>query len=54
MKKPKIKYADEEQSRLFIEKAKEIGADKKKTDSDVVMGKLAKTPPDPRKKKPSK
>ena len=52
MKKPKIQYEDEGQSRLFIEKAKEIGADKKKTESDKVIGRLAKTPPNPRKKKP--
>lgn len=41
---------DKEQSRLFIEKAREIGADEKQTKSDELIGQLAKKPPEPRKK----
>lgn len=41
---------DEEQSRLFIEKAREIGADEKKSGADELIGQLAKKPPEPRKK----
>jgi hypothetical protein len=40
---------DPEQSRLFIEKAREIGADEGKSASDELIGKLAKKPPEPRK-----
>jgi hypothetical protein len=37
---------DTAQSRLFIEKAREIGADEEKSMADELMGRLAKTPPD--------
>ena len=41
---------DKEQSRLFIEKAREIGASEEQSKSDELIGKLAKKPPEPRKK----
>lgn len=48
MKKPKHKPDDEEQSRAFLEKAREIGADKSAS-ADKLIGRLAKMPPAPRK-----
>jgi hypothetical protein len=39
---------DKEQSKLFIEKAREIGADEEKSGADALMGRLAKVPPKPR------
>jgi hypothetical protein len=39
---------DNEQSKLFIEKAREIGADEKESAVDALMGQLAKLPPEPR------
>jgi hypothetical protein len=41
---------DPKQSRLFIEKARELGADEDKSASDTLIGQLAKKPPEPRKK----
>jgi hypothetical protein len=41
---------DKEQSRLFIKKAREIGADEEKSRADELIGRLAKEPPEPRKK----
>lgn len=41
---------NEEQSRLFIEKAREIGADEEGSNADALLGKMAKTPPHPRKR----
>jgi hypothetical protein len=41
---------DNEQSRRFIEKAREIGADEDKSAADDLIEQLAKTPPDPRNK----
>lgn len=41
---------DEEQSRLFIEKAREIGADEKRSAADKLIGQLAKKPPEPHKR----
>jgi hypothetical protein len=41
---------DEEQSRMFIERAREIEADKQHSDADRLIGHLAKKPPEPRKK----
>src|SRR6185312_11590465 len=38
---------DAEQSRLFIEKAREIGADEEKSRADELIGRLAKKPPEP-------
>jgi hypothetical protein len=49
-KKKKDARDDEEQSKLFIEKAREIGADEEHSKSDELIGKLAKKPPEPRKK----
>ncbi len=40
---------DHEQSRLFVEKAREIGADEEKSDADEILGHLAKKPPKPQK-----
>ncbi len=42
---------DDEQSKLFIEKAREIGADEDKSAADDLIGQMAKTPPDSRKRK---
>jgi hypothetical protein len=51
--KPKQQKPDnDEQSRLFIEKAREIGADEEKSAADGLMGRLAKALPEPRRKKP--
>jgi hypothetical protein len=44
------KEDDKEQSRLFIEKARELGADKRQSAADKLIGHLAKKPPEPRKK----
>jgi hypothetical protein len=44
---------DQEQSKRFIEKAREIGADEDKSAADKLMGELAKMPRDPH-KSPSK
>jgi hypothetical protein len=48
-KKRPSRRDDPEQSRLFIEKAREIGADKKRSGADRLIGHLAKKPPEPRK-----
>jgi hypothetical protein len=40
---------DPEQSKAFIEKAREIGADEKRSAADKLMERLAKTKPEPRK-----
>jgi hypothetical protein len=42
---------DDEQSRLFIKKARELGADEERSASDELLGRLAKMAPEPRKKK---
>jgi hypothetical protein len=42
---------DKEQSKLFIEKAREIGADEDQSTADELLGRLAKMPPEPRNKK---
>jgi hypothetical protein len=39
-----------EQSKLFIEKAREIEADQKNSAADKLMGRLVKMKPEPRKK----
>jgi hypothetical protein len=44
------KRDDPAQSKQFIEKAREIGADDEKSGSDALIGQLAKKPPEPRKK----
>jgi hypothetical protein len=45
---------DPEQSQLFIKKAREIGADEKNSRADELIRNLAKKPPEPRKKKPTR
>jgi hypothetical protein len=49
-KKPSrhLEADDKEQSRAFIEKAREIEADEDKSAADDLLGRLAKQPPDPR------
>ena len=47
--KSQAKPDDKEQSKRFIEKAREIGADEESSSADEVMGKLGKTKPDPHK-----
>jgi hypothetical protein len=42
---------DPEQSKAFIEKAREIEADEKHSAADKLMERLAKTKPEPRKAK---
>ena len=42
---------DAEQSKAFIEKAREIGADEKRSAADKLMERLAKTKPEPRGRK---
>jgi hypothetical protein len=42
---------DQDQSKAFIEKAREIGADEEKSAADGLIGRLAKKPPEPHKKK---
>jgi hypothetical protein len=49
-KRRRAKQDDPGQSLLFIEKAREIGADEEKSSADELMRQLAKTPPEPRKK----
>jgi hypothetical protein len=39
---------DPEQSKAFIEKAREIGADEKHSAADKLMERLAKTKPEPK------
>jgi hypothetical protein len=45
----KVKPDSKEQSKRFIEKAREIGADEGKSAADELIGQLAKSPPTPRK-----
>ena len=47
----KLRSDDPEQSRAFIEKAREIEADEKRSAADKLMGRLAKMKPEPRKPK---
>jgi hypothetical protein len=42
-----LKQDDPEQSRLFIEKAREIGADEEHSAADELLGHLHKKPPEP-------
>jgi hypothetical protein len=51
-KAPKPRADDSEQSKAFIEKAREIGADEKRSAADKLIGRLAKMKPEPRKGKP--
>ena len=48
-KAPSATKDDKEQSRLFIEKAREIEADEERSAADDLMGRLAKMKPEPRK-----
>ena len=48
-KQAAVKPDDAEQSKLFLEKAREIGADEKHSAADKLMGRLAKMKPEPRK-----
>jgi hypothetical protein len=41
---------DDEQSNLFIKKAREIGADEEKSEADELLKRLHKMPPAPHKK----
>jgi len=41
---------DAKQSKLFVEKAREIGADEKRSRADDLIRSLAKKPPEPYKK----
>jgi hypothetical protein len=50
-KRQSLAADDKEQSRAFIEKAREIGADEKSSAADKLMERLAKTKPEPRAKK---
>lgn len=47
----KVKPDDKEQSKAFIEKAREIGADQKRSAADKLMGQMAKMKPEPKKSK---
>jgi hypothetical protein len=49
-KREQFKPDDKEQSKLFLKKAREIGADEEHSASDELVGQLAKKPPEPRKK----
>lgn len=53
MKKPKKDQSsmsdDKDQSRLFIETAREIGADEDKSAADSILGRLVREKPEPRK-----
>jgi hypothetical protein len=48
--KPQHSPGYPEQSKAFIEKAREIGADEKRSAADKLMERLAKTPPQPKTK----
>ena len=50
-KKTKAPQDDASQSKLFLEKAREIEADENDSASDKLMGALAKMKPEPRAKK---
>jgi hypothetical protein len=49
-KKRTVKRDDPEQSKAFIEKAREIEADEKRSAADKLMGQMAKMKPEPRQK----
>ena len=48
---PSEQADDKGQSRAFIEKAREIEADEDQSEADELLGRLAKTPPQPKTKK---
>ncbi len=45
------KLDDKEQSKLFVEEGREIGADEMRSAADTLMRRLAKMKPEPRKQK---
>jgi hypothetical protein len=45
---------DPAQSKAFLEKAREIGADEKRSLADVLIGRMAKVPPQPKAKPKTK
>ena len=47
----KPKRDDAEQSKLFVSKARELGADEDRSGADELLGRLAKLPPRPKQKK---
>jgi hypothetical protein len=49
-KKKSAQPDDLEQSKAFIEKAREIGADEDKSGADELLKRLAKKPPEPKHK----
>jgi hypothetical protein len=51
MRSSAAKRDDANQSRAFIKKAREIGADEEQSGADELLGQLAKKPPEPRSKK---
>jgi hypothetical protein len=50
MRRKKQQPEDEDQSRRFIETAREIGADEESSEADGLLGRLAKQPPEARTK----
>lgn len=46
----KLKEDDPAQSRAFIDKAREVEADEDKSKADQLIGRLASTKPEPRRK----
>jgi hypothetical protein len=49
--KPPANADDKNQSRAFIEKARELGCDESSAAADELLGRLAKMPPNPKKRK---
>ncbi len=49
-RRPANSADDKEQSKLFLEKAREIEADEEHSAADKLMGRLAKTKPEPKTK----
>jgi hypothetical protein len=50
-KNPRNRPDDKEQSKLFVKKAREIGADEDNSAADELIGQLAKKPPEPKQRK---
>jgi hypothetical protein len=50
-KKNRLGPDDRKQSKLFMQKAREIEADEEQSAADELLGQLAKKPPEPRKPK---
>jgi hypothetical protein len=48
-RKSKAARDNPEQSKLFIEAARNAGADEGRSDADMLMGELSKMPPQPKK-----